>query len=45
MKERKPLRKSILLCGESDGAAFKRTFRVIRVLGEGSSSSSICYEA
>ena len=45
MKERKPLRKSILLCGESDGAAFKRTFRVIRVLGEGASSSSICYEA
>ncbi len=43
MKNRKYLRKPILLCGESDGAIFKRTFVIVKKLGEG--ASSICYEA
>ena len=44
MRERQYLRRSILLCGESDGARFKRTFTIIKKLsGEG--ASSVCYEA
>lgn len=43
MKERRYLKKTILLCGESDGAAFKRTFHIVRMVDEG--ASSVCYEA
>ncbi len=43
MKDRQYLKKTILLCGESDGAVFKRTFVIVRKLSEG--ASSICYEA
>lgn len=43
MKERRYLKKAILLCGESDGAAFKRTFHIVKMLDEG--ASSVCYEA
>ncbi len=43
MKERKYLKNTILLCGESDGTAFKRTFHIVRRISEG--ASSICYEA
>lgn len=43
MKDRQYLKKSILLCGESDGAVFKRTFVIVKKLSEG--ASSICYEA
>lgn len=43
MKKRQYLKKSILLCGESDGAVFKRTFVIVKKLSEG--ASSICYEA
>jgi hypothetical protein len=37
------LKKSIILCGESDGVTFKRTFHVVKKINEG--ASSICYEA
>lgn len=43
MKDRQYLKKTILLCGESDGAVFKRTFVIVRKLSEG--AFSICYEA
>lgn len=43
MKDRQYLKKAILLCGESDGAVFKRTFVIVKKLSEG--ASSICYEA
>lgn len=43
MKNRQYLKKSILLCGTSDGVAFKRTFTIVRKISEG--ASSICYEA
>lgn len=44
MKERRYLKKSILLCGESDEGRFKRTFTIIkRLSGEG--ASCVCYEA
>ena len=43
MKDRQYLNKSILLCGESDGVIFKRTFTIVKKLSEG--SFSICYEA
>ena len=43
MSERQYLRKSILLCGESDGAAFKRTFTIVKLIDQG--SSALCYEA
>lgn len=43
MKTRQQLKKSILLCGESDGAAFRRTFNIVKKIGE--DSSAICYEA
>lgn len=43
MKDRQYLKKTILLCGESDGAVFKRTFVIVKKLSEG--ASSICYEA
>ncbi len=43
MKERQYLKKAILLCGESDGVAFKRTFHIVKRLSEG--ASSISYEA
>ncbi|MFR0846995.1 MAG: protein kinase domain-containing protein [Eubacterium sp.] len=43
MKRRQYLKKSILLCGESDGAVFKRTFVIVKKLSEG--ASSVCYEA
>lgn len=41
MKDRQYLKKAILLCGESDGAVFKRTFVIVKKLSEG--ASSICY--
>lgn len=43
MKDRQYLKKAILLCGESDGAVFKRTFVIVKKLSEG--ASSICYES
>ena len=43
MKDRQYLKKSITLCGESDGAAFKRTFVIVKKLSEG--ASTVCYEA
>lgn len=43
MKERSELKKSILLCGESDGERFKRTFTIVRTIDDG--GSCICYEA
>lgn len=43
MKDRQYLKKTILLCGESDGAVFKRTFVIVRKLSEG--AFSVCYEA
>lgn len=43
MKNRQYLKKNILLCGKSDGVAFKRTFTIVRKISEG--ASSICYEA
>ena len=44
MRERQYLKKSILLCGESDEGRFKRTFTIIkRLSGEG--ASCVCYEA
>ena len=44
MKERQYLRKtSLLLCGESDGSVFKRSFHIVKKISEG--ASSICYEA
>lgn len=43
MKDRQYLKKSILLCSESDGAVFKRTFVIVKKISEG--ASSICYEA
>lgn len=43
MLERSILKKSILLRGESDGTYFKRTFKIIKKISEG--SSTICYEA
>lgn len=43
MIERKYLGESILLCGESDGINFKRTFIIDRRLNDG--ASVVCYEA
>lgn len=43
MKDRRYLKNTILLCGESDGAFFKRTFVIVKKLSEG--ASSVCYEA
>ena len=43
MNERRYLKKTILLCGESDGERFRRTFTVVRRIDEG--ASSVCYEA
>lgn len=43
MKERRYLKKTILLCGESDGTVFKRSFHIVKKISEG--ASSICYEA
>ncbi len=43
MKERQCLKKTILLCGESDGTVFKRSFHIVKKISEG--ASSICYEA
>jgi hypothetical protein len=43
MKDRQYRKKAILLCGESDGTVFKRTFVIVKKLSE--SDSSICYEA
>lgn len=43
MKERQYLKKTILLCGESDGTVFKRSFHIVKKISEG--ASSICYEA
>jgi serine/threonine protein kinase len=42
-KKRKYLKKNILLCGESDGERFKRTFIIEKKIGEG--SSAVSYEA
>lgn len=43
MKERQYLRKTIRLCGESDGKKFPRTFTITRKISEG--ASAVCYEA
>ena len=45
MKERSYLRpkKTILLCGESDGTIFRRTFTIVQKISEG--GSAVCYEA
>lgn len=43
MQERKLLKSSVLLCGESDGKKFGRTFIIEKKLEEG--ASSVCYEA
>jgi len=40
---RRYLNKKILLCGESDGEKFKRTFNIIKRIDDG--SSAVCYEA
>lgn len=45
MKERQYLKKSILLCGESDGEKFKRTFTIVKKVEDSSGAFSICYEA
>lgn len=44
MKKRQYLEGSILLCGESDGAVFKRTFIIDNKLKK-EGASSVCYEA
>ncbi len=43
MNNRRYLRKSILLCGSSDGNVFKRTFNIVKVCNEG--ASAVCYAA
>lgn len=43
MRKRQYLRKKILLCGESDGTVFKRSFHIVKKISEG--ASSVCYEA
>ncbi len=43
MNGRQELKRNILLCGESDGTVFKRTFTIVKKLSEG--ASSVCYEA
>lgn len=43
MKERQYLKNTILLCGESDGAIFKRSFHIVKKIDEG--AFSVCYEA
>ena len=43
MKERRLLKGNILLCGESDGAVFPRTFHIVKKLNVG--ASAVCYEA
>ncbi len=43
MRERKYLKKSILLCGESDGKKFPRTFHIVKKISAG--ASTVCYEA
>ena len=43
MNRRTYLKKSILLCGESDGAVFKRVFHIVRLIDAG--ASVVCYEA
>lgn len=45
MKERQYLKKSILLCGESDEGTFKRTFTIGKVINRDNGASSVCYEA
>ena len=43
MIERKPLKGTILLCGESDGKRFTRRFQIVKKTSEG--AFSLCYEA
>ena len=43
MKERQYLKDSILLCSQSDGGIFQRTFSIVKIIDEG--TSAICYEA
>ena len=43
MNRRTYLKKSILLCGDSDGAVFKRVFHIVRRIDAG--ASVVCYEA
>ena len=38
MKERQYLKKTIQLCGESDGTAFMRSFYIMKKIDEGASS-------
>lgn len=43
MKEKKYLKTEILLCGESNGTRFPRTFKILKKLNDG--ASVVCYEA
>ena len=43
MMERKPLKNTIRLYGESDGRLYPRKFQILSKLSEG--ASSVCYEA
>lgn len=43
MSGRSYLKGKIMLCGESDGITFKRTFKIVKKISEG--ASVICYEA
>ncbi len=43
MSGRSYLKEKIMLCGESDGITFKRTFKIVKKISEG--ASVICYEA
>ncbi len=43
MSGRSYLKDKIMLCGESDGVTFKRTFKIVKKISEG--ASVICYEA
>ena len=43
MSGRRYLKNTVLLCGESDGEHFRRTFTIVRRIDEG--ASSVCYEA
>ena len=43
MIKRQYLETPVLLCGESDGTVFKRTFNIVKMINNG--ASSVCYEA
>lgn len=43
MIERRALKDSVLVCGESDGKRFTRRFKIVKKVSEG--AFSLCYEA